>query len=110
MRPVIGVFEWEKQLKQAVLLDVKVTSDIQQAASSGDLADTVDYKLMAQKLKTFAESRPFGLLETMAEEMAALVLSDFATVLTVTIKIDKPYAVRHAQTVGVIIERKRQEG
>ena len=107
LRLVVGVFEWERHIKQTILLDLEVEADLRRAAQSDELRHTVDYKAIAQRLKQHAESGPFSLLETLAEEMAAIVLREFPAVASLKVKLSKPYAVRHAQTVGVIIERRR---
>ena len=105
LRLVIGVFEWERHIRQTVLLDLEAEADLRRAAQSDELRHTVDYKAIAQRLKEHAESRPFSLLETLAEEMATIVLQEFPAVMSVKVKLSKPYAVRYAQTVGVIIKR-----
>lgn len=107
MQVLIGVFEWERHLRQLLLLDLEAKTDIKKATRSDRLEDTIDYKTMAHRLKTFAESESFGLLETLAEKMAAIVLEEYAAVSSVKIKLDKPYAVRNARTVGVVVERSR---
>lgn len=105
---VIGVFQWEQHMKQTVILDVRAATDIRHASQSDRIEHTVDYKAMAYRLKEFAQSKPFALLETLGEQLAALVLQEFPSVAKVKIELNKPYAVRHARTVGVIIKRVRE--
>lgn len=108
MRVVIGVFPWEQHIKQTVILDLQATTDIKKASQSDRLEDTVDYKTMAYRLKEFAASKPFALLESLAEQLATIVLQEYPSVVAVKITLNKPYAVRQARTVGLIIERVRE--
>ena len=108
LRVVIGVFEWERRIKQTVMLDVEAATDIKEASQSDRLERAIDYKALAYRLKEFAESKSFALLETLAEQLAAIVLREHPAAVSVKITLDKPHAVRHAQTVGVAIERARE--
>ena len=104
IQTVIGIYEWEKEIRQEVSLDLELAHDNRLAASTDSIADTVNYKAVAKRLIEYVESNRFGLVETLAERCTEIVLSDFA-VPWVRIKASKPGAVRGSSAVGVIIER-----
>lgn len=101
---VIGVFDWERRVRQTVILDLEMAADIRRAAASDDLADTLNYKAVAKRLLEFVGHSEFQLVETLAERVAELVLEEFA-VPWVRLRLNKQGAVRGARDVGVIIER-----
>lgn len=103
---VIGVFEWERRVHQTVALDLDMAADIVRAAHSDDLVDTLDYKAVAKRLIAFVGESRFQLVETLAERVAQLVLTEF-DVAWVRVRINNTGAVRGARDVGVIIERDR---
>lgn len=106
---VIGIFGWEREIKQAVSLDLEMAFDIRQAAQSDAIEDTLDYKAVSKRLIHFVESSEFQLVETLAERCAAIVLEEFP-VTWLRLKLSKPGAVRGSSAVGVIIEREREPG
>jgi dihydroneopterin aldolase len=101
---VIGVFDWERRVRQTVILDLEMAVDIRRAAASDDLADTLNYKAVAKRLLDFVGHSEFQLVETLAERVAELVLKEF-TVPWLRLRVNKQGAVRGARDVGVIIER-----
>ncbi len=101
---VIGIFDWEREIKQAVSLDLEMAFDIRKAAASDAIADTLDYKAVAKRLIQFIESSEFQLVESLAERCAAIVLQEFP-VQWLRLRLGKPGAVRGSSAVGVIIER-----
>lgn len=101
---VIGVYGWERQLKQTVILDLELGTDIRKAGVSDAVADTVNYKDVAKRVIQFVENSRYQLVEALAEAVAALVLSEFQ-VLWLRLKINKQGAVRGVRDVGVVIER-----
>lgn len=101
---VIGVFDWERQVKQTLILDLDMGSDIRRAAVSDDLADTLNYKAVAKRVIDFVEHSEFQLVETLAERVAELILSEFG-VPWLRLRLNKQGAVRGARDVGVVIER-----
>jgi 7,8-dihydroneopterin aldolase/epimerase/oxygenase len=105
---VIGVFDWERRIKQVLSLDLEMGADVRQAAASDNLADTLDYKAVAKRLIAFVGESQFHLVETVAERVAELVLSEFP-VRWLRLRVSKPGAVRGARDVGVLIERGRPE-
>ena len=101
---VIGIFEWERRIKQTIHIDLDMAADIRRAAASDAIADTLDYKAVAKRLVDFAGDSQFQLVETLAEKIAGIVLSEFK-VPWVRVRINKKGAVRNADAVGVMIER-----
>jgi 7,8-dihydroneopterin aldolase/epimerase/oxygenase len=101
---VIGIFDWEREIKQAVSLDLEMAFDIRAAAASDRIGDTLDYKAVAKRLIRFIEDSEFQLVESLAERCAAIVLDEFP-VPWLRLRLSKPGAVRGSSAVGVIIER-----
>lgn len=103
---VIGIFDWERKIKQTVSLDVEMAADNRRAAVSDNIADAVDYKSVSKRIIDFVEKSEFQLVETMAEQITAIILNEF-NVPWVRLRLSKPGAVRGSKDVGVIIERER---
>jgi len=101
---IIGVFDWERKIKQTVVLDLEMAADIRKAASSDNLDDTLNYKAVAKRLIDFVSKSEFQLVETLAERVAEIVLTEFP-VPWLRLQVNKRGAVRGARDVGVIIER-----
>ena len=101
---VIGVYDWEKTIKQRLLLDISLAADQRAAASQDDIRLTLDYAVIADKVTALITAQPIELIETVAERVAQMLLHDFAT-SSVQITVSKPGAVAQAQTVGVQITR-----
>lgn len=101
---VIGIFDWEREIRQTVALDLEMAYDIGRAAASDRIEDTLDYKAVAKRLIRFVEQSEFQLVETLAERCAEIVLAEFP-VEWLRLKLSKPGAVRGSSAVGVIIER-----
>jgi dihydroneopterin aldolase len=103
---VIGIYDWERRIKQTVVIDLEMATDIRRAAASDHIDDTLDYKSVAKRLLAYVGEAQFQLVETLAERVAGIVLDEF-DVPWVKVRINKRGAVRHATDVGVIIERRR---
>ncbi len=101
---VIGVFDWEREVKQTVVLDIEMSADVARAAASDHIDDALDYKSVAKRLIEFVEQSEFQLVETLAEGCARIVRDEFA-VAWVRLTLNKIGAVTSARDVGVIIER-----
>jgi len=101
---IIGIFDWERQVKQTVLLDIELSADIRKAALSDSIDDTLNYKRVAKRVLAFVETSTFHLVETLSEQVAMLILAEFQ-VARVRIALSKPGAVRSSKDVGIIIER-----
>ena len=101
---VIGIYDWERSIRQPVQLDIEMEFDNRIPAASDDIADTLDYKAVSKRLIQFVGESSFGLVETLAENCARIILDEFAVSL-LHLKLSKLGAVRGARAVGVIIER-----
>lgn len=101
---VIGVWEWERRIRQRVTIDLDLGFDISAAAMSDALEDTLSYKDAAKRVAAFARASEFTLVEKLAEEIAALLLAEFA-LRWCRVRVNKFGAVRGAGDVGVVIER-----
>ena len=101
---IIGVYEWEKSVRQLLYLDLELACDVRRAASCDAIVDAVDYASLVNRLEVYAAANHFELLETLAERMAALILNDFP-VHSVKLYLRKPDAIRQACSAGVRIER-----
>lgn len=104
IQTVIGIYDWEREIRQAVSIDLDMATDIRPAAATEDIGKTLNYKAISKRLIAFVEAAQFLLIETMAEEIAAIVLSEFP-VSWLRLRLGKPGAVTGACDVGVIIER-----
>lgn len=101
---IIGIYDWERQVRQTVSLDLDMAFDISSAGNSDSIEDALDYKAVAKRLIAFIEESEFFLIEKMAEKCAEIVLNEF-DVPWLRLRLSKPRAVRGAKDVGVIIER-----
>lgn len=101
---VIGIYDWERRIRQTVAVDLEMAFDNTRPAASDDIADTLDYKAVSKRLIGYVEAAEFQLVETLAERCAAIVREEFG-VAWVRLKLSKPGAVRGARAVGVCIER-----
>ena len=104
IQTIIGIFDWERETKQTVSIDLEMATDVSRAAANDDIADARDYKSVAKRLISFVEESRFQLVETMAEKIAWIVLTEF-NVPWVKVTLHKPGAIRGAKDVGICIER-----
>ena len=100
----VGIWEWEKRIKQQVIIDIEMSADIKKAASSDQIEDTLNYKAVAKSVRKLVEESSFQLVETMAEKIPELVIGEH-NVSWVRVKVNKPGAIRGSKGVGIIIER-----
>lgn len=103
---VIGIYDWERGIRQTVSFDFEFPADIRRAAQTDDIAHTLDYKSVAKAVISFVEASHYGLVETLAEQVAKLILVEFG-LPWVKVALNKPGAVRGSRDVGVAIERSR---
>ena len=101
---VIGIYDWERRTRQTVILDIEMAADIKKAAATDSIEDTLDYKAVAKRLFSYISETEFSLVETLAENVAAIILDEFK-VPWCRIRLNKKGAVRGVRDVGVIIER-----
>lgn len=101
---VIGVYDWERKIRQQLIIDLELAADFSAAAASDALPDALDYAAISQSVIAAVEGASYQLLEALAEHLAALILARFP-VQGLTLSITKPGAVPAAEAVGVYIER-----
>lgn len=101
---VVGIYDWERRIRQSVVLDIEMGSDIARAAKTDRIEDALDYKAVAKRVAGYVRESEFQLVETMAEKVAELVMQEFK-VPWIKITLNKPGAVSGSRSVGVIIER-----
>ena len=101
---IIGVYDWERSIRQSVVLDLEMASDNRRAAGSDRIEDALDYAALSARVLSFIEGSEFQLIETMAEQVAAIVMGEFG-VPWLRLRLTKPGAVARARDVGVLIER-----
>ena len=105
---IIGIFDWERQVKQTILVDLEFSANIRKAALSDSIDDTLNYKKVAKRVLSFIEASQFHLVETMADSVAMLLLEDFG-LEWVKVALSKPGAIRNSRDVGILIERNRAD-
>ena len=101
---IIGIWDWERKIRQTVSIDLEMAADIRKAAASDSVEDTLNYKSVAKRLQQFVGDSSFQLVETLAEKIAAIVIEEFG-VPWVRVRLNKPGAIRGARDVGILIER-----
>lgn len=104
VRTIIGIFDWEREQRQVVSLDLEMGSDVAAAATTDTIENALDYKAVAKRLIDFIEKSDFFLVETLAERVSDIVVNEF-NVPWVKLRLGKPGAVTGSKDVGVIIER-----
>ncbi len=104
VRTVIGIYDWEREIRQTVRLDLEMAWDISKAGKSDNIEDTLDYKSVSKRLIDFVEASEFGLIESLAEHCAKIIRDEF-DVPWLRLKMSKPGAVRGSENVAVLIER-----
>jgi dihydroneopterin aldolase len=105
---IIGIYDWERQVKQTVIVDLEMNGSIRKAALSDSIDDTLNYKKVAKRVLAFIEGSQYHLVETLTEQIAMLLLSEFG-LTWVRVSLSKPGAVRNSRDVGVIIERETKD-
>ncbi len=105
---VIGIFDWERHIKQTVILDVEMGTDITKAATSERIEDTLDYKAVAKRLIQFVSESKYQLVETLTERCADIIVNEF-DVPWVRLSLNKKGAIRGASDVGILIERGQRD-
>ncbi|HEY4530163.1 MAG TPA: dihydroneopterin aldolase [Luteimonas sp.] len=103
---LIGIYDWERRIRQTLVFDLEMAFDNRVPAATDDINDTLNYKAVSKRLVEYVSQSDFGLVETLAERCADIVLNEFK-VERLRLKLSKPGAVRGARAVGVVIERSR---
>ena len=101
---IIGIFSWEREVRQVVSVDLVMDFDNKKAAKSDDIEDALDYKKIGKRVTNYVERSRFKLVERLAEQIAKLVLKEFP-VSSLTVSVTKPGALRGSESVGISITR-----
>ena len=104
---IIGIWDWERKIRQTIVIDLEMSADIAKAAASDEVVDTLNYKAVAKRLQAFVGDSRYQLVETLAENIARIIREEF-DVAWVRVKVHKPGAIRGSKDVGVEIERGEQ--
>ena len=105
---IIGIYDWERETRQVVSIDLEMPVDIRRAAATDDIADTLNYKKVAKRILGYVEASSFQLVETLIERIAEIIITEF-DVDWVKVTLSKPGAIRGSRDVGVAIERARAD-
>jgi len=108
VQAVVGIWEWERNITQKVVIDLEMASDNRAAAATDRIEDTLNYKSVAKRVISFVEQSEFQLVETMTERIAEIVVTEFA-VPWARISVNKPGAIRGSKDVGICIERRTED-
>ena len=103
---IIGIWGWERKIRQTVSIDLEMGADIRRAAATDSIDDTLNYKAISKRVQQFVADSEFQLVETMAEKIAELVLQEFK-VPWIQVRVSKPGAIRGAKNVGILIRRSK---
>lgn len=105
---IIGYYEWERQVRQTVLVDLEFATDVAAAARHDDISRTLNYKGVAKRTLQFVGESKFHLLETLAERLAEVLVREF-DLAWLKVTLHKPGAIRSSRDVGIVIERRRDD-
>jgi len=101
---IIGIFDWEREVRQTVSIDLEMAADISRAAATDDIQYALNYKAVAKRIIAFVEESEYLLVERLAEDVASIVMSEFG-VPWLRLRLSKPGALRGSRDVGLLIER-----
>ncbi len=101
---VIGIYDWEREIRQTLIIDLEMATDIRKAAETDDIAHTLDYKAVSRRVMSFVEESSFQLVETLAEKITEILIQEFG-VPWVRLTLNKRGAISGASDVGILIER-----
>ena len=105
---IIGIWDWERRVKQKIVVDLEMSADIRKAAASDHIDDTLDYKKVAKRVLQFVGDSEFQLVETLIDRIAQIILTEF-DVPKVKVRVNKQGALRGSRDVGIVIERRRED-
>lgn len=101
---IIGIFDWERKVRQPILISLDMAYDISKAAKTNDIQDALNYKDVADRVTDFVVFEKFELLESLAEGVASLIMEEF-NVNWLSVSCCKPTVMQNVDRVGVTIER-----
>ena len=105
---IIGIWDWERKVRQKVVIDLEMGADIRKAAASDHIDDTLDYKKVSKRVLGFVSESEFQLVETLTEQIARIIVTEF-DVPWVRVRLNKQGAIRGSRDVGILIERRRTD-
>ena len=105
---VIGIWDWEKRNPQTISIDLEMQTDTQKVSLSDSIENALDYKAVSKRVKQFIQESQFNLIETLAENVAKIILEEF-DIQWLKLSISKPFAIRDSSNVGVCIERTKDD-
>lgn len=105
---IVGIWDWERRVKQTVIIDVEMAADIRRAAATDSIEDTIDYKRVAKRLLQFVGESQYQLVETLTEQIGRVIVTEFG-VSWVKVRLNKRGAIRGARDVGIEIERRAED-
>lgn len=108
LRTIIGINDEERRDRQDVSINLVLDVDTHEAGSSDDIADALNYRTLTKRIVALVEGSQFYLIEKLAAEIARLCLQE-PRIVHVCVSVDKPGALRFARSVGVTIERTRDD-
>jgi FolB domain-containing protein len=108
VRGIIGVNDWERETAQEILINVTVFTDTRRVGASDNLDDSVNYRTLGKAIAAHAEAAARFTVEALANDIASLCLKTEG-VRRVLVRVEKPGALRFAESVGVEIDRGRDE-
>jgi dihydroneopterin aldolase len=104
IQTIIGIFDWERENKQALFIDLDIGNNFSNAIYSDKISDCIDYTQVCKEINNLANNHSYQLLESFAEQISQIIINQFHA-QWVRVKINKPMAIKNAQSTGVIIER-----
>lgn len=105
---IIGIFAWERRIRQKIRMDLEFPASIARAAKKDRIEDATDYKKIAKRTIAFVSNSRYQLVETLADRLASVLLKEFH-LSEIRIRLAKPGAIRGAEEVGVAITRKARK-
>lgn len=106
-RTILGINEWEREQKQEIIINMEITFDGSKAAETDNIEDTINYKSIKRRILEATESTDFFLLEKLAGHILQIVMKD-KKIRNAVVEVDKPHALRFADSVSVIYEANRE--
>jgi len=103
---IIGIYDWERETLQTLSFDLEMDWDIAKAAKSDDIEDTLDYGAIATTIVTFVEASRYQLIETLAEDLAELLLQSYP-IPKLKLILSKPVALHGQNIARIVIERQK---
>ena len=101
---IIGIFQWEREVKQIISVDIEMDFDNKKAASSDDIRDALDYKKVGKRVSAYIQGSKANLVESLAEKVSKIILKEFP-VSRLVLTLSKPGALRGSESVGISITR-----